>query len=333
MCMVIVIHHSGFLVPEGGTTLLPSGHVAADFFFILTGYFACTHLSKASINQDYMSYSVKYTFDKIKRVFPYALFGTISIYLLCFFDFSNGKSITDRIFDSQNLIYEIIFAPMLGVMRIDLANYKNAPLWFISVMLISLPAIMYLYLKCRDVFFNYFVFVIPGVLQCYLVRNYDGLTWTDYNGLFYSGLIRGFADLILGFAVYHVALLLKDKVEIKKLFAKILITAIEIVLLIYILYSAHRTITGYDQVFVIYLIAIMLVMTFTEWGYTSDLKGRVFEFAGFISMPVYCLHWAVYKGITQFMTIEYIYGVLLCVILSVLIAAIIRRLIYCFSTR
>lgn len=334
MCMVIVIHHSGFLIPEGSSTILPSGHLAADFFFITMGYFACVHLNKAGVKENPMNYSMGYTLNKLKRVFPYAVVGIIAIYLMEFLDFSNGKSFTDRIFDSQNIVYEILFIPMTGVMKIDLSSYKNAPLWFLSVMLIALPVIMYLYMRYKDVIGSYCVFIIPGILLCYLINRFEGLTWTDYSGLFFSGLIRGFADILLGFFVFNVSEIIKVKLHNKTAGLRFITTIIEVVLLIYILYSTHRFITSYDQVFVVYLIVVMLILNMSELGYTSLIRGKLFEEIGKIAMPVYCLHWAVYTGIDKYLdNINYYMGIVLCLLISIIISLIIKKIVYWFSNK
>nr|MCR5634397.1 hypothetical protein [Lachnospiraceae bacterium] len=57
--------------------------------------------------------------------------------------------------------------------------------------------------------------------------------------------------------------------------------------------------TVYDQIFVTMIIWTMLVITLSGISYSgnlfSGLLSPVWSFLGKISMPVFCLHWTVFK--------------------------------------
>ena len=79
-CVMIVIHHNAQDFETG--TVFPSGFVAVEFFFFISGAMAMRHISKENgeISQK-MRYAVDYTLKKIRRVFPYAACGTLIAYI------------------------------------------------------------------------------------------------------------------------------------------------------------------------------------------------------------------------------------------------------------
>ena len=79
-CVMIVIHHNAREFETG--TILPSGFVAVEFFFFISGAMAMKHVmgEKEEIPQK-MRYAVDYTLKKMKRIFPYAACGTVIAYI------------------------------------------------------------------------------------------------------------------------------------------------------------------------------------------------------------------------------------------------------------
>ena len=77
-----------------------------------------------------------------------------------------------------------------------------------------------------------------------------------------------------------------------------------------------------------YLIALLLLMAFSGLGYTSCVSGKVFDFLGKMSMPIFCIHWGVYKYIESFAPgIDYRVGILLAFAVSFVLSLIMSVLL------
>ena len=330
LCLVIVIHHSGFVSPDG-STFFKSGALAADAFFMITGYFTIRHIEKAGVVENKMEYAMKYTLKKLLRVLPYAAIGTFIAYLLIIIQKPSDAPFMDYIITLQNMPFELILAPMTGVMNPDLSTYHNAPLWFLSSMLIGLPWVIYLALRFRDVFKNYLVWFVPAFLEAWMVISYGGACpWQQYSGLLYSGVIRGFAGMMLGCSIYYAANALSTKcIQIKK-GTKIALTLLEVLLLVFVVYYMHRELTGYDEVFTLYVIGVVLTLAFSRISFTSQLNGSLFSKLGSITMPIYCMHWGVYQWVGTYLGHL---GYLICVAITLAICIVLSVICMCIFNR
>lgn len=333
-CCMIFLHHSGFVSDTGISYIFPYGSLGADFFYIVTGYFAMVHIIRLSedINGK-MEYAMHYTIKKLFKVFPFAAIGSLSIYALYFFAPETEMSITDRIFNLQNIPFELFMTPMSGTIPVNIATYRNAPMWFLSAMAIALPLVVYLALKYMDVFKNWIVWFIPPMIYAYLIYHTEGVvTWDYYTGFLYAGVLRAFADMLLGCTVYVFADILRKKMLNKKSGQKALednrlfrfaATLFELILLGGIIYYCNRTLNGYDQVFTIYVMVIVLTISLSGISYTSSLGGsRFIGILGSLSMPIYCIHWAVYRYVARFYTGEYWSKIIVTFAITVILAGV-----------
>lgn len=339
MCIVIIIHHSESVADEGTVALFPFGALAADFFFMVTGYFAYAHLvsrenSKNADGLNTMKYWMQYTLGKLKRIFPYAAVGIIGIYALDFFLPGEELSITDRLLGAQYIPFELALSTMLGAMPVDLFSLHNAPLWFLSAMFVALPLLMYLISKYRDVFMNYVIWFLPAILQAWMVVNYGGVCpWAQYSGFIYCGIIRAFANMMMGVGIYVVSRAVEKKMADADITVKFPITILELVLLAISGYEMHRLLGPYDQVVVLYMFAAILVIVFSGSSYTSKISSNVINFLGKLSMPIYCLHWGVFRYMARFYnnTFTYWESVAItfaaCVVISIVMMLIIEKLV------
>ena len=333
-CCIILIHHSGNLLAEGQKNFFVSGALAVEFFYIVTGYFAAKHLSSSQDVTDKMCYSTLYTVKKLLRVLPYAAFGILSIYALNFFWPADPISLKERLMLLQNMPMELSMLPMTGTISIDLFNYRDTPLWFLSSMLIALPVVMYMYQKFTDVFKGWIMWFLSPILLCYMVHRWDSIfAWGSYGTFLYGGTIRALADITLGFSAYFIVTYIRNKQLKPNAFIKLLITVCEFLLLLFTVYSCHRDLAAYDEIFVTYIIWIMIILTLSGLSYTehigSGILSPVATFLGKISMPIYCIHWGTYQYVIKFIPgLTYINGLLInfavCVLISVILMIIVN---------
>ncbi len=300
LCLIILVHHSGF-VSADGTTFFPSGGLAADAFFMITGYFTIRHLEKQQNVGEPMAFSMKYTLKKMLRLLPFAATGVVIVYLYYIVKSPSDSTIMDYIINFQNLPFELTLLPMTGVINADLGVYRNAPLWFLSSMMIALPVIVYVAVRFKDVFKNYLVWFVPMFIQGYMVQTFGGACpWQQYSGFFYSGVLRALAGITMGGAIFYASAAVSRKLEDSKTVTRVLLTIVEIGLLLFSIYYFHRKLTGYDEVFTLYMIGVMLTLALSGVTYTSRIQGKIWEFLGKLTLPIYCMHWGIYQWVAAY---------------------------------
>ena len=326
--MMIFIHHSGFLASDGADyPFKTAGFFAVEFFFILTGALAMRHIeaNRTKAEAFPMKYSVDYTVSKLMRVWPYAAIGIFLSYVFYFLTADYSRRILDVIFYRWNIIFELFFLPMTSVMDISLYTYLNTPLWYLSVLLIALPLVMYLALKFRDGFVNYFMFLIPLILHGYLINKFGSIgNWGEYTLFTYSGVIRGLADLMLGMCAYSLGMKAKELIADHKAVA----TAAEIILYAFAIYTFSSNVDGYTYEAAVIFLTAAVGISISGESFTSKIGGTVPMFLGSLSLPIYCFHWPVYSFVSHYMRRGYLIGVLvtfaICVVLSITINLIIE---------
>ena len=298
-CFIIVIHHSQNMLPAGSPTFFTSGALSVEFFYIIMGYFAIKHVEEHSDTIKGMTDATKYTVNKLLRLLPYTTIAIVAAYLWEFF-IRSYLPLIDRLMSFQNMPSELLMMPMTGQIEISLNAYRCTQLWFLSCMLIALPVVMYLSVKCNDVFKGYLVWFLPFMLLGYMGFKWTSIfAWGAHGAILYGGTVRAIADLLLGGAAYYAVGAISKKFN-PGVFLRIIFTLCEILLLAFTVFSCHRSeLTVYDQIFVTMIIWTMLVITLSGISYSgnlfSGLLSPVWSFLGKISMPVFCLHWTVFK--------------------------------------
>ena len=317
-CMVIFMHHSGFFSNGGEYPFMKAGFYAVEFFFILTGALSMRFVERIEDKNSCMKACTGYTVNKLKRIFPYALCGIVLSYTWYFLQADASMSIKDKIYGRWNIVYEILFLPMTGVMNVDLNSYLNSPLWYLSVILIVLPVILYLAVRFKDVYANYICIFIPLMMHGFLINRYEGIgSWGQYSGLMFTGVIRGTADLMIGSFVY----LLSKRIKTDKSLAKVLLTVLELGCYMFALYTFNTSVDGYTYEFAILMLAFGVACSLSGETYTALIKGKVFEVLGALSLPLYCIHWPIYKLVSYFAPdIQYIKGVVVTLAITVAIS-------------
>lgn len=286
-CVMIVIHHNAQDFETG--TVFPSGFVAVEFFFFISGAMAMRHISKENgeISQK-MRYAVDYTLKKIRRVFPYAACGTLIAYIWRIYSVRNFSA--DMVPELAVLPFELLFLPMGGIVSGRLDRFMNAPLWYVSAMLFTLPLIVYLCLKAEDAFKHYVVWFVPVLIHGWMILHMGGSWgWGETTPVGYSGLLVAFSNLTLGFGIYLAA----GKLAAKNFgtFAKVLLTIAEAGGIVVCFLFAASEPEAYVFETVVGILAVSLTITLSGVSYTGKIHGKVFEWLGMLSLPIYCVHW------------------------------------------
>ena len=273
--------------PFGGWGAVWGGGLFVEYFFILSGYFAISHIEKQrnAIEKDTEVQIGKYILKKYLHFIPYAMIAVIMQYswILC---------IEKRTW--KETIKLLFMAPFEGLLLrntgINMAGEMGI-LWYLSAMLIALPIVLYVATKFSGIFRNYLMWVLPLFVYGVLIRQIGTVRTTNY----ILSDFRAAAGLILGGSIYYLSQNLQ-KIEFT-CFARRLMTVLEVGLFgLAVLFTTFSSLskTFYDIVF-IFLIFLSLIITFSGINATSKLKKPLFAFLGKISLPVYCFHFTVIK--------------------------------------
>lgn len=271
--------------PFGGWGAVWGGGLFVEYFFILSGYFAISHIEKQrnAIEKDTEVQIGKYILKKYLHFIPYAMIAVIMQYswILC---------IEKRTW--KETIKLLFMAPFEGLLLrntgINMAGEMGI-LWYLSAMLIALPIVLYVATKFSGIFRNYLMWVLPLFVYGVLIRQIGTVRTTNY----ILSDFRAAAGLILGGSIYYLSQNLQ-KIEFT-CFARRLMTVLEVGLFgLAVLFTTFSSLskTFYDIVF-IFLIFLSLIITFSGISATSKLKKPLFAFLGKISLPVYCFHFTV----------------------------------------
>lgn len=326
-CCIILNHHVGGI----GTTrhLFPAGFLAVEFFFILSGFFAMKHLKRSYDKEcGMMEYSLKMTIQKMGRIFPYAAIGILIAYIWKIICYEAGTGIGDKILGVRNVFYELFFLPMTGIIRLDLTEYLNPPLWYLSALMIALPIVAYLAIRYTDAFEHYIVWFLPLMLHGFLLGTYGLGDWGNPVAFTYSGVIRGFADLLLGCALY----LIVDKINTVRWqdYMRLVFTMVEVLLILASVYMCTMRVDGYVYEIGVWLFVFSLAVTLSGVSYTANIDSKVFAYLGKLSLPMYCVHWPVYTiaescfaGFSYEQKMMYVFA--LCIIISIISVWIVEK--------
>ena len=349
LCMVIFLHHSGH-VTGGAVSLLPSGGLVADAFFMLTGYYAIRHISSrmekiratdsvtgpgdTEILRRPILYSIKYTIHKLLRVFPYMAFGTVIVYILeCVTDLKLKGAIApvDIMYRSKDMLIELLFLPLTGLMgEINALNYRNAPMWYLSAMLIALPVVMFLCIRLCKLFRYVIVWLIPIVLQILMLNLFGGvLPWQQFAGPVNGGYIRGISSILMGGAIYYASQYLRRRcTDRERSGISVLLTVAEIFLLIVFFICVAVGVSGPMELISLYIIGLVLTLTLSGITYTSGLRFKPATILGRLSLPIYCIHWGIYRWVAAFFGyLDYRMAIALTFILCIITAAVLMFII------
>ncbi len=346
-CLIIFIHHSGH-VTGPDITLFPSGGLAADAFFMLTGYYAVKHFERlygknridiGSYPEEErrrierpVIYCIRYTLKKLISAFPYMATGTVMIYLLEIlikWRFDGTPGVVYIIGELKDMILELLYLPLTGIMgALDGYKYRNAPMWYLSAILIALPVLTYIAAVGNKVFKRILVWICPILLQIFMIVRFGGvLPWQQFAGPFSSGIIRGFSSMLMGGAIYYLAEFLKDRFGDDNTLKRIIATIAEISLFIIFIVNVIRGVHGVVELLSLYVIAVSLVFSLSELTYTSCVQSRTIAYLGRLSLPVFCLHWGVYRWISAFLGyLDYKIAMVLAFVICMMGAAILMYL-------
>ena len=174
-------------------------------FFVMSGYYLA-RTQELKRNQT----TWNYTINRLKRIYPEYLIALMLLFFtIVVTEWEGFGSVASRIYD---LLPEIMMLQNTGIF----AGGINYPCWQVTTLLI-VSHIMYSMLNCnKQVVRN--VICPVTILMVYTFFNNTSLeaqkvNWEVLEGVFYMPLIRAWAGIALGVAIYEPICLIKKYVE------------------------------------------------------------------------------------------------------------------------
>lgn len=174
-------------------------------FFVMSGYYLA-RTQELKRNQT----TWNYTISRLKRIYPEYLIALMLLFFtIVVTEWEGFGSVASRIYD---LLPEIMMLQNTGIF----AGGINYPCWQVTTLLI-VSHIMYSMLNCnKQVVRN--VICPVTILMVYTFFNNTSLeaqkvNWEVLEGVFYMPLIRAWAGIALGVAIYEPICLIKKYVE------------------------------------------------------------------------------------------------------------------------
>lgn len=296
--VVVVLYHTYQLRMEGEFELFPKGYLAVEFFFVCSGIFMAASAEKNSnhtemgLGKDTFSFLKK----KIKGLMPNFYVAWALTFLVRHIDATLGECVRHL---AAN-IWELT-----GITYSGLYHYPiNAPVWYISAMLLAMLVLYPLMRKYKDTFF----YIIAPLIFIFMMgiswQKYHSLGWASrWTGLMMYGTYRAFMEIAFGCVLYKAALFLK-KVQFTS-FARIMLALAEIlgyaVSVVYMFYNKN---SRYDYC-VLVILACSITITYANVGILSGInkiKGIFgsLKWLGEYSYSLFLGHWMWAKKLTYF---------------------------------
>lgn len=289
-CYVIFSYHA-----KG---IFCSGWIFVEYFFMLSGYFAVSHLvrMKGKIG-DTAKYPLQYVCNKFRRLFPYTTAGFIlgGIAVAWKYDLHGMEIIKWLLYLPVN----ILFLPGTGGMpagikisdQLSTTYIMGGALWYICAMFVALPIMLYLLIYAGKKLGPWLISFLPMLLYGYLIicdGTIDG--WHAQHMAFFALDMRALAGLLLGGLIYVISAKIK-KCNYTKTGTAVL-TIIELGSFLLVVVFACTVELPYD-ILEILCFMISLSLTLSGKTFTSKINLKFIVFLGKISLPVYCVHEAV----------------------------------------
>lgn len=260
-------------------------YLCTDFFFIISGfYFGKKIMKNWNNNNNVYLDNLNIIWNKFKKFLPYSLIATIlSGGILVFYK-------QRKIVDLALSLFSAFFIGMFGITDYLILG----PIWYISAMLIAMFILYPIVIKLKK---NYAYYIGPLIIMFglgYIFQQYGTLNiyHSQWNGLFYSGLLRAIIELNIGIIIaFEIDSINKKLDRFKNI--NVLLTCTEIYLF-YILFTMMLFYSKVNQIefVLLFIIVITLIISFTGRSYTTKIFSKKFFFyLEQLSLPIYINHY------------------------------------------
>ena len=315
-CLIIMVFH---YLPENVPVNVVSGGLMVEFFFLLSGYFALLHMRRVSDEADVGQAVLTYMKRFYLRTFPYVASGVALIY---------AHSVLLYWHDKSELVKHFLMLPFDLLLLQSTGMYESsaAILWYLSIIMLCLPIILYASKRLKNVWL-YVVTVVPMLCYGYLILKVGTLRYFEPSRYVW---VRACGGLLLGGLMLELGDRLKA-MELKGIH-RVALLAVEILSLLMAMFlitrpSLDRTYFDTVTVFCLFLSFTICLSGTTA---TSEISIPVIgDWLGDLSLCVYCLHRGMFRLVRELGTFAsrnrfVVTGYICTLVLSVVLVAIVR---------
>lgn len=273
-CIIFILHirkYGNF----GPNEMFNGGYLAVEFFFIVSGFFMMSSISKKGIcgNETPGLFTFKYLFTRYKHLMPQYWLSIVVLLLV-------NKIINPGFQIIKNLQKGF---PSIFAFQIFIDGSVHSQLWFVSALLWASALVYYLILKSKD--FSIYVLFPFGILTYLgLIKSKIGYIDLVNNEKFYLAAFgRAFFEIAFGCVLCEIFI----KIQHKKL-NPILMSGVEIILSVIVIIVMWRTRRDYKDFIMVFLLGVLIVILALNRGYVSKMLNNKFSaFLGSISYSIY----------------------------------------------
>lgn len=263
-----------------------NGYVAADMFFIISGYF----LYK-SIQNHPQDTVLDFAIRRLKRLMPILLFSFLVILIF------NLKYENISLINTYNIFYQSLLLQTTGIAT--KGDLLNPYAWYIATLFwgsIFYFLIMQCFSKLETRQLIFLIFIFTG-LTC--IHNYNGsgaFHREIFLTFFSSGMIKSFTCLGLGCLI--------SSFNIKKptdsLKNKLIYSCLEVFLYFQLFYNLifHYS-NKYDNIYLLILFNLLFIISLLNCGIISNFLNKI-KFKNKYGYSIYVNQWITYLLLSKF---------------------------------
>lgn len=263
-----------------------AGYLAADFFFILSGFYLMrNHGGSIMVAESPGKQALCYAKKTYLRLIPYYFFSFFLGYLLMILTWEPDATKSAL----SDYIYELLMLEASGLST----NLVVSTGWYCSALILAGTLVYFLlarfkntYLYCIAPFSLFIIFANLSQKLGHLNQ------WMRFGSFVTSGALRGFAEIGLGCLCYQSYLVLREK----NMTHKLVCTTVELFCfsyITYVLWHTGNTRLDFACVFAMAILIVSLSLQNSIW--TGLLRHRAFCYLGTISIGIYLNHAALLR--------------------------------------
>ena len=295
--IVVCFHARDFYVKS---PYFVAGHMAVEFFFILSGFLMNRSVKKEEQQLPIVStknlgdHTLRFICKKFKSIYPYFLFAFVVIFAekAIFLKKSFSQIIHDFLFS----IWELLFISEAGLSK---PVYRiNGPAWYLSALFIGM-LIIYPIMRNRRRLFALVIAPLTAVfLLSYLMQTYKTIisaVW-KYSLLSSFTLKRAIAEICVGIFIYE--LYEKMRKFDWTAFAKVIFIVLEFAGYFFAIASMYLKWNQNGSTLVVLVLALTVCLSFVNWDLSYQKLNigkntKLYDHISSLSLVIYVSHIAV----------------------------------------
>lgn len=293
LAIMIFLCHTQWWADPNANVITPQwldgiGNITVRVFFIISGMLMANSIAKTDVVDHFGKNAIAFVLRKFTRIM-WPVWISIFINILINL-WSNSGGIAEAIMQGIKAIPELFMISIAGFTD----NY-NAPIWFLSAMLICMLPYAYLLYAKKD--FTLYVFSpLAAILTSGFIfqASNGGIDVAGFNGIFMNELVRTICGLSLGVCAYGIY----DCICRKYRRPNVLFTVIEVLILSIFIYIVAFARESYAVMSILFLIPIAVAISISGTSYIQYIfRQKWLKWCAPLSVQIYINHWAAVRAV------------------------------------